>query len=403
MIAISNVWYATSPYAALMKNNAMRILIVAAFYPPYRGGYAESVAGLAAGLVDRGHCVTVVACATDATSRDEVIDGVHVIRVPSWNPAFLHGSFPLPHPFAAWRAFHTAVRGGCDVVSTQTRFFPITFLAFTFAKLNGIRTAHTERGSCHPVSHNRFLAGIGWCIDHTAGAIVCRFSDLVVGVSDAACAFTCHLGARNPVRIPNGIDVPWWRRPDSGESDVPLRITFVGRLVHAKGVQDLLAAVAAIHGEFPTLTVSIVGDGPYRGALESLAGSLGIRDIVSFYGDLDSEGVRSFLHQAALFVNPSHSEGLPRAVLEAGAAGVPIIATDVGGTREIVPSSEFGALFPPRNISALTSVMRDALSDLSVSVRKADALTGRIASDFSIEKSAEEYERVMKMYVRDRR
>ena len=360
----------------------MRIMIAAAFYPPYRGGYAESVSGFAAALAARGHAVTVVACATDGSAFDETADGVHIVRIPAWNPNFLHGSFPIPLPFAAWHAFRRAQGAGCDVISTQTRFFPITFLAFLFAKAHGIPTVHTERGSAHPDSHNFLLFSVGWLVDHTLGFVVCRYSDAVVGVSRPAAAFARHLGARAPEAIPNGIDAAWWHRPSERISDRSVRITFVGRLVHAKGVQDLLLAVLAIRSGFPALLVSVVGDGPYRSALVRAADAFGIRDIVSFHGELDGAGIRDILWRTTVFANPSHSEGLPRSVLEAAAAGLPIVATDVGGTREIIVLGS-GTLVPPCDPIALAKALSAMLSDSSVR-----AACGRAAQAHVIERFA---------------
>ncbi len=378
----------------------MHIAICASFYPPYRGGYAESVRALAHGLASRGHRITVIACGVDSYE-----DGsVRVIGIPAWNPPFLHGSFPLPHPFATWRALRAASRRGVDIISTQTRFFPLSFIGFLFAKACGISIIHTERGSAHPVSHNRFIRSFGWIADQAMGRLIMSRSDRVIGVSEAACVFARKLGAKNPIRIRNGIDAGFWARPkDALDARRSGRIVFVGRLVHAKGVQDLIGAFARVMPDFPDASLAIVGDGPYLHVLVAQAASLGIANETEFIGALDQDGIRSVLHQAALFVNPSYSEGLPRAVLEAAAAGTPVIATDVGGTREIIMGQEFGTLVPPHDVFVLAVAMRQALSDHASGRRKAGALSARIASDFSVEKSAEEYESVMKRYVRDSR
>ncbi len=376
----------------------MHVAICASFYSPYRGGYAESVRALAHSLVSRGHRITVIACGVDSHE-----DGsVRVIGVPAWNPPFLHGSFSLPHPFAAWRALRAASREGVDIVSTQTRFFPLSFIGFLFAKACGISIIHTERGSAHPISHNHFIRSVGWITDQTIGQLIMSRSDRVIGVSEAACVFARKLGAKNPICIRNGINAEFWAYPkDALDTRHSGRIVFIGRLVHAKGVQDLIGAFARVTPDFPDVSLTIVGDGPYLHVLMAQAASLGIANEVEFIGALDQDGIRSVLHHAALFVNPSHSEGLPRSVLEAGAAGTPVIATDVGGTREILTGSEFGTLVSPHDAPALANAMRGFFSDPASGRRKADALAMKIASDFSVEKSAKEYESVMKHYVRD--
>ncbi len=362
----------------------MRIVICAAFYPPYRGGYAESVRLLAEGLADRGDTVTVIACDADGAAREGVTGGVSVRRVRSWNPRFLHDSFPLPDPFAFWSALRLATREGADVISTQTRFFPSTLLGFLFAKLRGIPVVHTERGSAYADSENILVRACARIVDGTAGRLVCRFSDGVVGVSAAASSFARRLGARSPVTVCNGIDAGRWRRfAEPARTAAFPHIVFTGRLVHAKGVQDLLAATSLLLPEFPNVSVSVIGDGPGRAALERQARGLGLGRAAVFRGALDPDGVRDILWQADMSANPSYSEGFPRAVLEAAAVGIPTVATDVGGTREIIESGVNGLLVPPRAPSALADALRALARDGALRLRMGNAAAAR-SGDFSI-------------------
>ncbi len=356
----------------------MRITICAAFYPPYRGGYAESVRLLAEGLVARGNAVTVVACGDAVVPRTETAGGVVVRRVPAWNPAFLHGSFPVPNPFLFWRELAAAHAGGTDAVSTQTRFFPSTFIGFLFAKARRIPVIHTERGASYAESDSFFIRSCARLADHTAGRLVCRFSDGVIGVSYAASAFARRLGARSPVTVHNGIDAGWWAKPaDRTSSRGFPNIVFVGRLVHAKGVQDLLTAVAGLVPEFPSLSLSIVGDGPYRATLEARARALGMGQRAVFCGALDLPAVREALWGADIFANPSHSEGFPRSVLEAAATGLPIVATDVGGTCEIIGAE---ALVPAGQPYVLGEALRCLARDGDSRMRSGAASRARARS-----------------------
>lgn len=375
----------------------MRIVICAAFYPPHRGGYAESVRLLAEGLAERGHAVTVVACDVSRRARgrqflrEENGRGCRICRVPAWNPAWLGESFPLPHPFLFWRELCRVHAEGISVISTHTRFFPSTLIGFLFAKFHRIPVVHTERGSVHTASDNRIVRLFGIIIDHTAGWLVCRNSRAVIGVSDAASAFARHLGARNPVTVHNGIDADFWYLPnESAPVHELFHVAFVGRIVYAKGIQDLFAALAF----FPSGTwcVSIVGVGPYRAALEARARELGIAPAVRFCGDLDAYGVRAVLWQADIVVNPSYSEGFPRSVLEAAAAGLPIIATDVGGTREIVENGISGILVSVHDARAIADALRYLLRDESARRRMGTAARARAAA-YSVACMVSSYEK----------
>jgi glycosyltransferase involved in cell wall biosynthesis len=122
-----------------------------------------------------------------------------------------------------------------------------------------------------------------------------------------------------------------------------MRIIFVGRLIWAKGCQDLIAATKDIPCE-----VVIVGDGNYSNNLRNIANGN-----CCFLGELSHEQVMKQLSASDIFVNPSYSEGLPTSVMEAAVVGLPIIATDVGGTKEIIEDGTTGMLYKPGDVEHL--------------------------------------------------
>jgi glycosyltransferase involved in cell wall biosynthesis len=110
-----------------------------------------------------------------------------------------------------------------------------------------------------------------------------------------------------------------------------LTLLVVGRLARQKGYDLLLAAVATLVETMPALRLRIVGDGPERERLGELAATLGITDVVEFLGSGGVDEVRAELARADIFVISSRHEGLPRTLLEATAAGIPVVATAVSG------------------------------------------------------------------------
>jgi glycosyltransferase involved in cell wall biosynthesis len=161
-------------------------------------------------------------------------------------------------------------------------------------------------------------------------------------------------------------------------SAIPRRVLFVGRLSPEKGVDVLLRAwsllinspfsadAAANHSSLVTrhLSLTIVGDGPERPALESLAATLGISDRVEFAGTLSRTATRDMMSSAALLVLPSICyETFGLAILEAASLGVPAIVTDIGGQAALVQDGVTGRHVPPGNPSALASALQDLLSN----------------------------------------
>lgn len=127
-----------------------------------------------------------------------------------------------------------------------------------------------------------------------------------------------------------------------------------------KGFDVLLDAVARLTGGGVRIHLTIVGDGRHRGALEAHVTALGLRQCVTFLGQLDTAGVRDELRKADLFVLASRTEGLPRAMLEAMAAGLPCVGTTVGGIPELLDPE---AMVPPGDAAALADVIKAFLED----------------------------------------
>lgn len=185
-------------------------------------------------------------------------------------------------------------------------------------------------------------------------------TDAYIGNSPAVVEFVvrAHEVARERVHlVPNGIDRDVFRPVSSdtrGRLDGPCRIGALGRLVHQKGFDVLIAALPKVLAEHD-VEVCIAGQGELRDALGRQAADLPVR----FVGLLDSPGdVADYLRGLDLFVMPSRYEGLPNAVLEAAACGVPVVATDAPGVRSATGQLP---LVPPDDPHALADAVIAAL------------------------------------------
>lgn len=171
-------------------------------------------------------------------------------------------------------------------------------------------------------------------------------------------------------------------------------LLFVGRLGHEKGLFDLLRAFALLAARRPDATLRIVGAGPDGAAAEALAAELGIAASVELCGF--TADVRPYLRNAAVLVLPSYSEGIPRVVMEAFAAGVPVVGTDIPGIREVVTDRVTGRLAPVRDPTRLAEVLEETLRDPTGARALAAAARARIeeahAPSRLVDELREEYE-----------
>ena len=179
-----------------------------------------------------------------------------------------------------------------------------------------------------------------------------------------------------------GIDPDRYRiAPHDGQT-----LLFVGRLAGVKGVPILLEAMAALKARHPALRLVLIGDGPERATLEALAKPLG--DSVSFLGYRSQSEVAEALAQADVFALPSFAEGVPVVLMEAMAAGVPVVATQIAGIPELVRHGDSGLLVPPGDAEALTEAIDALLA--SADRRRAMGSAGRatVAAEFNIHREA---------------
>ena len=167
------------------------------------------------------------------------------------------------------------------------------------------------------------------------------------------------------------------------DPDGPL-VGNVARLAEQKGQRTLLEAAA----ELPGVKFAIVGEGELRGELERRTDELGLHDRVLFTGARDD--VPDLLATFDVFAFPSLFEGLCLAVIEAQAAGVPVVATPVGGIRETVVDGETGLLVPPQDPQALAAAIRRLLDDRELAGRLAAEARRRVHERFSVQRMVEE-------------
>ena len=258
----------------------------------------------------------------------------------------------------------------------------------------GVRTTiHTDHARPFPDKRRYMLA------EHVLSYLAYR----MVGVSEHTTE-NLRRYERIPrgklVTIPNGIQR---ERFESGttRSDVlaswgiPESSVVVGtaaRLVPQKRLHDLLKAGAILAPRFPELQLILVGDGPLRPELEALAEELGITERTHFLG-LRTDMV-DVLRGFDVFALTSAWEGLPMAVLEAMAAGLVVVATDVGGVAAAIDHRVHGLLTRPGDPEAFAGALGDLLADPSLRARLAKAGWQRVGEDLSARTMARRYERL---------
>jgi glycosyltransferase involved in cell wall biosynthesis len=212
------------------------------------------------------------------------------------------------------------------------------------------------------------------------------------------------------VTIYNGVDVTQFpvasvqataqaRRAIGMPFKVPL-VGSVGRLHPQKGFSDLLTAFVQVRQRIPSAQLFVAGDGELREGLEAQARSLGMAEAVTFTGV--RADVPKILAALDLFVLPSLWEGMPNAVLEAMAAGLPVVATAVGGTPEVVMDGVTGLLVPPQDPSALAQAIERLLRDPDLRRTMGRAGRRRVEQHFDVRETVRQVEDLYETLLREK-
>ncbi|WP_255167311.1 glycosyltransferase [Natrononativus amylolyticus] len=168
------------------------------------------------------------------------------------------------------------------------------------------------------------------------------------------------------------------------------RVVAVGRMIGTKNFETLIRAVATL--EDPSVHLTLVGDGPRRAALESLAADLGVADRTTFTGTVPREAVYRTVAASDLFVLPSRSEGFCVAAVEAMACGVPVVVSDIPVLREVV--GDAGSYADPDDPAAFADRMRDLLENDDARLDAGRRARRRARARFSLDRAADLHARL---------
>jgi glycosyltransferase involved in cell wall biosynthesis len=191
--------------------------------------------------------------------------------------------------------------------------------------------------------------------------------------------------------VPNGVDLDTFV-PGAGSVRTPLALLFVGRLHMQKGLDTLLRALALIPARLRDgCRLILVGDGPERLPLQNQAQQLGLAHLLDFRGWVDRTEIAQIYATADVFVFPSRDEGMPNAVLEAMAAGLPVVATRISGSEELVAEGENGMLVPVDDAEALATALARVIDDAELRQRMGRASRQRIELQYTWRTTATAY------------
>ena len=268
------------------------------------------------------------------------------------------------------------------------------------SNLYGLTAAYALDAKKVTTCHNWLSSEIKMKIYEIIDKLMLRSFDKVIAVSENLSKEILVTGifADKVVTIANGIDI---LKYSSGHQSLELKKAFgledkdliigaVGRLSEEKGHEYLIKAFKNVAEKLPNCKLMIVGDGTLRESLEVLVRSLEIEDKVIFTGIRDD--IPELLKIMDLFVLPSLDEEMPLALLEAMAAGVPIVATAVGAVPSVIADQHLGKVVKPKDVRCITEAAIELLQNSEKAHRCAQAAFDEVVRRFSLKAMVDKYE-----------
>ncbi|MBP6889205.1 MAG: glycosyltransferase family 4 protein [Candidatus Moranbacteria bacterium] len=385
-----------------MGNSLKKIVVFSPFYPPHTGGLESHSDEFNKHLSSRGVDIHVFAprLPEDAPRQENRYQRVSITRFPAWE--IIH-NYPLPKYWPFWWnqeffiLFKKLFQEQPDIVISRTRFFSTSLLAIIYAKLKKVPLVHIEHGSGFAEFNGYFKTKLGQIYDLIFGQFVLRSAHRIVGNSHATKLFVKKLCGRSDCKvIYRGVEI---KKILSAQIDTSLASTkedqkdiyigYIGRLIDGKGVTDLLLALAKLKSNH--WRCLIVGDGPEKSKLEDISRELGIQHQVDFFGNQSFEKAMGILKACDIIVNPSYTEGIPTSIIEAALCRKAIIATDVGGTKEIITGKDDGFLIPPRHPEILLEKLEILMENEYLRNRFSEAAFFLVHEKFSWNRAIDEY------------
>ena len=370
----------------------MRVCMVTTSFPRWPGDLSGNfVHSLSESLTRLGMEISVVAPGHSQAARHDDWDHITVhrfgyafpsrLQVLAYDGGIPHklrtshlARFEIPPFLLSMYSLVCRVARACDLI--HAHWIPTGAVAGMAARRLGIPMVLTVHGSDSAfLRHGRLRAEVS--------RFSVRSASHVIPVSETLKAeLLAFSGAGLPLtKIHSGVD-PSVFLPGSGETG-GRSILWVGRMTREKGVEYLIRAMKDISIAHPSASLLLVGDGPLRGSLETLARDIGVSEFVSFMGWKDHSEMVSIYAASDIVALPSLSEGLPMVLLEAMASGKPVVATRVGGIPELIDQGGNGYLVAPGSESEIADRVMELLARPELAAQMGTASRALVESSHS--------------------
>lgn len=371
--------------------------IVSALYPPHVGGVERYSYNLAKKLEERGHKIIVI---TSGIGEVEVVsEKMKIYRMPSWH--LLNGRLPVSKRTKGFVKLENDLKEErIEAFIINTRFYPLSLWAARFSKKIDAQAVLVEHGSSHLTFNNHFLDVFVQIYEHGITWLIKHYRIKYYGVSMDACKWLDHFGIRAEGTLYNAMDmdeihelekkVPENFREELGLEKSDFVVTYIGRVIGAKGILELNEAVGKLCQHYPETKLVIAGEGSL---METLKAQKSVNTLL--LGKISYNKVIALLKNADVFCLASESEGFPTSVLEAVACKCFVVTTRAGGSKELITGKEYGIILKDNSPESIYQALEILIKDREYRIKAAENCYERLNEKFTWNRIAQKVERIL--------
>lgn len=381
----------------------MRILLITPFFYPHKGGSQQYAEELYFHIMksDPSIVVDVICYNTDDRPAFEEYRGFSIYRIPCVQ--ILLGQFAIPNYFKLFSLLQQLKnKNNYKFINSHTRFFENSWwtpLIATYFRAQSILTDHC---AYYPVHPNPVVSTVARFVDRHVVPFFANRYDMVTVTNKATKKFVRSLKIKSPYVVYGGVNTkffkPKLKRDDrtidkikKKFNDGDIIITFVGRMIHSKNPQTIVKVAKRVIKQHKNVYFIFAGNGELYEKLKKQKNRN-----VYFLGSLEKKSVANLLTNTDILVHPStHHEGLPNVILEAGACGCAVVATSMGGTKEIVVNEKTGLLVKS-NVKDIEQAVVELITDEKKRTRLQRAIRRHVVAQFDWKNIAEQFAILLK-------
>lgn len=320
------------------------IIIFTEYYLPKLGGVERYTDKLVEELKDK-YNITIITSELDNVRDYEKRENIRIFRVPVFK-TFKSRYALIKKNKKLKEIIKKISKTKYNFLLCQTRFFPMSYFGVKFAKKHNIPVIVLEHGSSHFTVNNKILDFFGRIYEHLLTKKIKKNCRSFYGVSERCVSWLKHFKIDAKGVLYNSIDQKDYDKYKDKyffqKKQDEINICYAGRLIKEKGLYELCDAFNKLSKEYKNVNLQIAGDGPI---LEDLKIKYSTNKKINFLGKLDFDNVMKLYNSCDIFVYPSmYAEGLPTSILEAGLMKCAVIATDRGGTIEVITQKKDGLI-----------------------------------------------------------